>query len=147
MKVNHVAILWDWQNVRASADVQLDAVVSFAQQFGAIARKLVYAHWRVEQTKWEELFEDREFECLNAIASKSRPNNADRKLIHTCQRDILKAPDIQTVILISGDGDFKSLVKQLKQAGKRVIVITRHLKRASQGLVRSADRVYELGKL
>ncbi|MBD2090945.1 NYN domain-containing protein [Microcoleus sp. FACHB-1515] len=144
---SNVAILWDWQNVRASAKEQIEKLISFAQTIGTVSYKNVYAHWRCEKAKWEELFDNLSFRCSNAPASKSNKNNADRKLIADCEQFIVNDPSIKTVILVSEDGDFKTLVRKLKQAGKEVIVIAQCLEKANRKLVQLASKAYRLNQL
>lgn len=141
-----VAILFDWQNVRATQD-QLQCLLGFACKLGTISLKRVYAHWRRENSKYEELFDDWGFECVNVPSSKSKKNNVDKKLIAHCRQQILNNPDITTVILLSGDGDFNGLVCDLKAKGKKVIVIAKCLKNASKKLRELADEFRLLGQL
>ena len=141
-----VAILCDWQNVKGTP-VQLRCLMSFACKIGTIALKRVYAHWRHENSKCEELFDDCDFECLNIPSSKQKRNNVDKKLIADCRQQVLNNPDITTVILLSGDGDFNGLVRDLKAKGKKVIVIAKCLKNVSKKLVEVADEFYLLEQL
>lgn len=141
-----VAILCDGQNVRGTQK-QFQCLMTFARQLGTIALKKVYAHWRRENPQWEELCEELEFECLNVISSESKKNNADNKLIAHCRMQVLNNPEITTVILLSGDGHFKGLVRDLQANGKQVIVITQSLKRTSKKLRKLADGFYLLHQL
>jgi len=121
--------------------------MNFAHQIGTIAFKRVYAHWRRENSKYEELFDDWDFECFNVPSSKRKKNNADKKLIAHCKQQVLNNPDITTVILLSGDGDFKGLVRDLKAKGKNVIVIGECLQKTSRELTELADRFLLLNQL
>jgi len=141
-----VAILCDWQNVRGT-QAQLRCLMSFACKIGTIALKRVYAHWRHENSQWEELFDELDFDCVNVPSSKQKKNNVDKKLIAHCRQQVLNNPDITTVILLSGDGDFKGLVRDLKAKGKKVIVIGECLKKTSTKLRELADEFHLLGQL
>jgi len=144
--MSSVAILCDWQNVRGT-HAQLRCLMTFACLRGTIAFKRAYAHWRREQAQWEEVFDDLEFECINTPSSKRKKNNADHKLIAHCRQQILPRPDIKTVILLSGDGDFKGLVRDLQSKGKEVIVIAQCLKKTSRKLRQAADEFHLLQQL
>lgn len=144
--LSSVAILYDWQNVRGTQE-QFCCLIAFACRRGTIAFKRVYAHWRRENSQWEEVFDDLEFECINTPSSKRKKNNADRKLIAHCRQQILPHPEITTVILLSGDGDFKGLVHDLKAQGKEVIVIAQSLKKTSSKLRQVADEFHLLQQL
>ena len=141
-----VAILCDWQNVKGT-QTQLRSLLSFACKIGTIVLKRVYAHWRREGFQWEELFDDLDFDCFNVPSSKHKKNNVDKKLIAHCRQQILNNPDITTVILLSGDGDFKGLVHDLKAKGKKVIVIGECLKKTSRKLIKLADEFHLLNQL
>lgn len=141
-----VAILCDWQNVRGTRD-QLQCLMNFARKLGIIVGKKAFAHWRRENPQWEELLDELGFECFNVPSSKHKRNNVDKKLIAHCREQILSNPGITTVILLSGDGDFKGLVRDLKAAGKKVIVIAECLKKTSKKLVNLADEFYLLKQL
>lgn len=141
-----VAILCDWQNVRGT-QTQLRSLMSFACKIGTIALKKVYAHWRREDSQWEEIFDDLDFDCFNVPSSKQKRNNVDKKLISHCRQQILNNPKITTVILLSGDGDFQGLVRDLKAKGKKVIVIGECLKKTNGKLIRLADEFHLLNQL
>ena len=141
-----VAILCDWQNVRGT-QAQLRCLINFACKLGTIAFKKVYAHWRHEDSKWEELFDELDFDCFNVPSSKRKRNNVDQKLITHCKQQILNNSDIATVILLSGDGDFRGLVRDLKAKGKKVIVIAECLKRTNGKLIKLADEFHLLNQL
>lgn len=141
-----VAILCDWQNVRGTGN-QLRCLINFACEFGTIVCKQAYAHWKHENSQHEETLDELDFECFNVPSSKHKRNNVDKQLTAHCRAQILSNPDITTVILLSGDGDFKGLVRDLKAAGKKVIVIAECWKRTSKKLVKLADEFYLLKQL
>lgn len=141
-----VAILCDWQNVRGT-QAQLRCLMSFACKLGTIVLKRVYAHWRREDSQWEELFDELDFDCFNVPSSKQKRNNVDKKLIAHCRQQVLNNPDITTVILLSGDGDFKGLVRDLKSKGKKVIVIGECLQKTNNKLIKLADEFHLLKQL
>ena len=141
-----VAILYDWQNVRGT-QYQLQCLMRFACKLGTIAFKGVYAHWRRENFQLEEFFDELGFECFNVPSSKCKKNNVDKKLITHCKQHVLNNPDITTVILLSGDGDFKGIVCDLKAKGKKVIVVAECSEKASKKLVSLADEFHLLKQL
>jgi len=55
------------------------------------------------------------------------------------------APSVDTLVLVSGDGDFISLVEYLKNQGKRVEVMA-FKKSSSSKLIEIADEFIDLGK-
>lgn len=132
---NYVAFLWDLQNVHPSIE-QVCCVDSFAKEIGTVVRKykFVYGHWSGSQEKWEPIFDELNFTCINAPASKAKPNHADEMMIDTGLEYILNNPTISTVILLSKDRDFVPLVQKLKAAGKKVILVTDSEEKTSRAL-------------
>lgn len=147
---DQVAIYWDWQNVRLKSQGKFRdkviALVEFAKKLGSVKVMNVYAHWRKETPLVEDTFDDLDFNCRNAPASKAKKNNADKKLIDDCQKDISSNPGISTVILLSKDGDFVPLVRELKAAGKKVILITNSEKNTSRDLLKEMNEGYILSQ-
>ncbi|KOR36029.1 MULTISPECIES: NYN domain-containing protein [Planktothricoides] len=147
---DQVAIYWDWQNVHFKSQGKFRdkviALVEFAKKLGSVKVMNVYAHWRKETPLVEDTFDDLDFKCRNVPASKAKKNNADKKLIKDCQEDISSNPHISTVILLSKDGDFVPLVRELKAAGKKVILISDSDKTTNQKLKNMVDEFYTLSK-
>jgi hypothetical protein len=113
-----VVIHVDWQNVpRKPALVQ--CVLHFAHDQGNIIAKVAYAQWRREKICHETTLHQLGFDCLNVPTGW---NNADQKLIDRCRQQVETLP-VKTVILVSNDGDFAPLIRELKLKGIRVIVI------------------------
>lgn len=150
--LNHVAIYWDWQNVslksQGKSRDKVIALVEFAKKLGSVKVMNVYAHWRKETPLIEDIFDELDFKCPNAPASKAKKNNADKKLIKDCQEDISSNPDISTVILLANDGGFARLVRDdLKPKGKKVILITYSEDSISGKLKPLVDEFYTLSQI
>lgn len=136
------AVIWDLQNVRVEQNSieQIQQMMENLGQISSIQHKWICAHWRRESLKVEQFFLERlKFCCQNAIAAKDKRNNADACLIQHVEENVLPKCDIDIVVLVSGDGDFKKLVEQLKLSGKCVIVVPRFLEKASRRLLQVAD--------
>lgn len=137
-----VSILWDFQNVRAT-QTEIQYVNAFAYLNGNLTLKKVYSDWQLEKDrKLYEKFFCEGFEIVSVPSYKDKPNRTDHKLIFDCRRGILNNPDIKTVILVSGDADFKTLVQELKSQNKKVIGIARCQNNTSQKLRQSADEFF-----
>lgn len=141
-----VAIFCDWQNVRATQE-QLRALLAFACRLGTVVLKQVFAHWRRESIRAEQWLDALGFDCFNVPSSKHRKNAVDQKLIAHCRQQVLSNPAITTVILLSGDGDFKGLVRELKAKGKKVIVIGQYQNTTHRKLAQLADEFHLLSQL
>lgn len=143
-----VAVLWDWQNVRATS-AQIESLLAFASRRGEIEVKRVYADWQLEKKDraLQEKLDGEGFEVISVFSCKEKPNNVDQKLIQHCQTQILNRSGINTVILISGDSDFTPLVNQLKANGKTVIVVAHDLRYASKKLRLATDEFWCLNQI
>jgi uncharacterized LabA/DUF88 family protein len=69
----------------------------------------------------------------------------DHKLIADCKLEVLNNPAINIVILISGDGDFSSLVRELKDQGKKVMIFAQP--QASKKLISLANKSYPVSQI
>ncbi|NES19002.1 MAG: NYN domain-containing protein [Symploca sp. SIO3E6] len=142
---SHVAIFWDWQNVKAT-EKQIRCLMMFAYAHGNVVLKKAYAHWKRENEELEDLLCDL-FELIDVPSFKHKKNRADYKLIEDCRKHVLRNPDINTVILLSGDKDFKDLVNELKAKGKKVILIARRDKPINPKFKESANEFYWLSQI
>lgn len=144
--LNHVALQCDGQNVHFNSENQVIALDLFVQKnFGAVTYKKVYAGVN-QLKKWSDIWNKKGYECCSVIASKDYPNFADNKLKDDCRKYILPDCNILTVILLSKDRDFVPLVRELKAAGKKVILITNSKENTSRDLLKEVDEVYTLSE-
>ncbi|MCU0537641.1 MAG: NYN domain-containing protein [Hydrococcus sp. Prado102] len=137
-----VAIFWDWQNTKAT-EWQIQCVNAFAYQQGIIDLKKVYADWQLDKDrKLAEKLHCEGFKGINVFSCKEKPNCTDQELIYDCRKYALEKSEIDIVIVLSGDGDFTPLVRELKARDKRVIVVAQFQKNVSQKLKESANEFY-----
>lgn len=143
-----VALYWDYQNVKPKKDDFdfVDAILSFAESLGQVVVTEAYADWRKESEQLTDCIYEI-FTEINVPSYKEKRNRADKKLIKSCQTSVRNYPKITTVILISGDGGFTSLVKELKQQNKEVIVIPQHSTRTSLKLINAASKFYFIDEI
>ncbi len=113
-----IAIYSDWQNIRATQS-EIKRILQFAEEQGSVAVKCVCAQWRREKIRHDAMLHQLGFDCLHVPDGK---DNADQKLIDHCRHQV-ETLTLQTVILISDDGGFVRLIRELKLKGIRVIVI------------------------
>ena len=137
-----VALYWDCQNVRVSLH-QAKCLLNFAKVQGVVVIKRTYAYWRHENRSFEEALYGLDFECIN-IASFQK-NSLDHKLIADCKSSVLNNPAIEIVIIVSGDGDFANLIRELKAKGKKVIVLAQP--QVSQKLIKLANEFYAVSQI
>jgi uncharacterized protein (TIGR00288 family) len=152
-KGQRVAVLIDVQNLYHSAKNLYKARVNFGAilKLAVSQRTLIRAFAYVVRTKTGE--ERAFFEAITKLGLETRVRDlqefyggmkkADWDVGITI--DAVKiAPSVDTVCLVSGDGDFVQLVEYLKNQGKRVEVIAFD-RSASARLREIADEFIDLG--
>ena len=149
-----VAVLIDVQNLYHSAKNLYQARVDFREilKSAVSQRSLIRAFAYVVRTKTGE--EKPFFEALTKLGIETRVRDlqefygglkkADWDVGITI--DAVKiAPNVDAVVLASGDGDFLQLIEYLKNQGKRVEVIA-FGRSASAKLKEQVDEFIDLGK-
>lgn len=149
-----VAVLIDVQNLYHSAKNLYGARVNFREvlKSSVANRNLIRVFAYVVRTKTGE--EKPFFEALTKLGIETRVRDLQEFYGGLKKADwdvgitvdaIRIAPSIDTVVLVSGDGDFFQLVEYLKNQGKRVeIVAFSHS--ASLKLKEAADEFIDLEK-
>lgn len=118
-----LAVLWDVENVNPGNDVSfIEGFSDYVSQFGRLTVAQAFADWTRRPIKGlSRLLSEHHFELIHIPAA--RKNSADISLITYGIELALQHPDLKTFVLVTGDSDFRPLVKSLRRNGKRVIVI------------------------
>jgi len=152
-KEQRVEVLIDVQNLYHSAKNLYGARVNFKEVLKrAIAgRKFIRAFAYVVRTKTGE--EKPFFEALTSLGIETRVRDLQEFYGGQKKADwdvgividaIRTAPNIDVIVLCSGDGDFVPLVEYLKNQGKRVEVIAFD-RTTSSKLKEVADEFFDIG--
>ncbi len=134
---NRVSIYWDFENGRVPH--QAECLMDFAQSRGDVVTKKVYSHWWRETSKSKHVLARCGFERIH-VWEKGK-NSADRKLKSDCLAELDSSWSSDIIIIVSGDGGFASLVRELQLHGKQVIVFGRQ-DVTSRKLERWANELY-----
>jgi uncharacterized protein (TIGR00288 family) len=151
-KNQRVGVLIDVQNLYHSAKNLYKAKVNFREilKTAVSARQLIRAFAYVVRTKTGE--EKPFFEALINLGIETRVKDLQEFYGGMKKADwdvgividaVRTAPSLDTIILVSGDGDFIPLVEYLKNQGKRVEVIA-FGRSASSKLKEAADEFIDL---
>lgn len=151
-KEQRVGLFVDVQNMYYSAKNLYNAKVNFQEILkSAIGRrKLVRAFAYVIKADIKE--ERNFFEALEKIGYEVKAKDLQTFIggakkgdwdVGIAMDTIRMAPKLDTVVLVSGDGDFRELVEYLKASGCRVEVIA-FKRTASSKLIESADDFEDL---
>lgn len=151
-KEQRVVVLIDVQNLYHSAKNLYQARVNFREILKMVIgqRKLIRAFAYVVRTKTGE--EKPFFNALTRLGIETRVRDLQEFYDGQKKADwdvgividaIKTAPGVDVIVLVSGDGDFISLVEYLKNQGKKVEVVA--LRRsASSRLIEVADEFVDL---
>ena len=131
-KEQRIAVLIDVQNMYHSAKNLHHAKVNFAEilKEAIFGRKLIRAFAYVVRTKTGE--EKPFFEALTKLGFEMRVRDLQEYYGGLKKADwdvgisidaVRISPTIDTIVLVSGDGDFIQLIEYLKNQGKRVEVM------------------------
>ena len=148
-----IAVLIDVQNMYHSAKNLYQAKVNFFEvlEKAVSGRKLIRAFAYVVRTKSGE--EKPFFEALTALGIETRVRDLQEFYGGAKKADwdvgividaVRTAPNVDVVVLCSGDGDFIPLVEYLKAQGKRVEVLA-FGKTTSSKLEEVVDEFFDLG--
>lgn len=149
-----VGILIDVQNLYHSAKNLYGARVNFREilKLAVSGRNLIRVFAYVVRTKSGE--EKPFFEALTKLGIETRVRDLQEFYGGLKKADwdvgitidaVRIAPDVNTIVLVSGDGDFLQLVEYLKNQGKRVEIIA-FGRSASARLKETADEFIDLEK-
>ncbi len=132
------SIYWDCQNVPIKNPYLARFLLTFIElrQWRLSAAK-AYANWRKEKITAEKRLCQLGYDCIDVPLTTK--NSVDKKIIADCIRDS-KNLSSDIYILVTGDGDFCSLVRQWKAKGKYTIIFSQS--NASQNLIQLADQHY-----
>lgn len=151
-KEQRVVVLIDVQNLYHSAKNLYQAKVNFREilKMAVGARKLIRAFGYVVRTKTGE--EKAFFDALIKLGIETRVRDLQEFYDGQKKADwdvgividaVKTAPTVDVIVLVSGDGDFISLVEYLKNQGKKVEIVAFGRSVSSQ-LVEVADEFIDL---
>lgn len=141
-----VAILWDVENITPSSkSLFIEGFLEYVEQFGRITIAQAYADWNKPSVKKisDPLSKNR-FELIHVPTAGK--NSADFSLVSLGIEMAFKYPNIDSFILVSGDSDFRPLVRSLVRNGKQVHIVC-DTKVASEALLVLADSFVDYREL
>lgn len=118
-----LAVLWDVENVNPGNDASfIEGFSEYLVQYGRVIVAQAFADWtRKPVAHIASLLSEHHFELIHVPAAKK--NSADMSLVTYGIELALKYPNITTFVLVTGDSDFRSLVKSLRRNGKKIIIV------------------------
>ena len=156
-----LAIFIDWENIYIStvteykAKPNVSAILEKSREYGRIVSATAYADWtegdfrQAPPTLYSNGISPRYISARyfpGGKASKRRTNSIDVMLAVECSDFLHKHPQVDTYVLVTGDGDFIPLVSLLRSQGKTVVVIGVS-EATSYHLIESADHFVSYASL
>jgi uncharacterized LabA/DUF88 family protein len=148
-----LAVFIDWENIYIStvseynAKPNVSAILEKTREYGRIVSATAYADWTdgdfrdAPPTLYSNGISPRYISARyfpGGKSSKRRTNSIDVMLAVECSDFLHTHPQVDTYVLVTGDGDFIPLVTLLRSRGKRVVVIGVS-EATSYHLIESAD--------
>lgn len=139
---NNIAIFWDIENVTPKYNsLFIDGMLEFAESLGKVVISNAYADWT--KGSFRNLAHDlvqHNFYMIHLPQKHKRlnKNGADIQLVSDALDTLRVYEHIDTYLLITGDSDFRPLLRPLRRMGKKIHIIC-DLRTASQDLLMIAD--------
>ena len=133
-----LAVFIDWENIYIStvteygAKPNVSAILEKTREYGRIVAAMAYADWTdgdfrdAPPTLYSNGISPRYISARyfpGGRSQKRRTNSIDVMLAVECSDFLHTHPQVDTYILVTGDGDFIPLVSLLRSRGKKVVVI------------------------
>src|ERR687891_289274 len=156
-----LAVFIDWENIYISTVTEyksrpnVSAILEKAREYGRIVSAPAYADWtdgvfrQAPPTLYSNGISPRYISARYFPGGKSqkrRTNSIDVMLAVECSDFLHNHPQVDTYILVTGDGDFIPLVSLLRSKGKNVVVIGVS-EATSYHLIESADHFISYASL
>jgi uncharacterized protein (TIGR00288 family) len=146
----HAALLIDFDNVtmgiRSDLTKELKNLLNSDIIKGKVAVQRAYADWRRYPQYIVPLAESSVDLIFAPAYGSAKKNATDIRLAIDAIELVFTRPEIGTIILLSGDSDFSSMVLKLKEYGKYVIGVGIR-ESASDLLVQNCDEYYSYSAL
>jgi len=156
-----LAIFIDWENIYISTVTEynskpnVSAILEKAREYGRIVSATAYADWtdgdfrQAPPTLYSNGISPRYISARyfpGGRSQKRRTNSIDVMLAVECSDFLHDHPQVDTYVLVTGDGDFIPLVSLLRSKGKNVVVIGVS-EATSYHLIESADHFVSYASL
>lgn len=130
----HVAVFIDFENLAIGAEETLPGRISpvpyaalelVCCDYGNAAVRRAYADWSKPQ--FGRYQEDLAMNGVDLIQVKrfgsQQKNAADIRMAVDAMETVMIHPEVETYLLVAGDGDYSPLVQKLREFGKRVVEV------------------------
>ena len=133
------AVFYDIENIGLTKN-NIDEIISSIKTSPYAEKIFIQNCYAVNKEKWSpeflELLKKKKINMVDVKLQttkngKKKPNQTDLKMYSDIMKLVTKHRSIETVALVTGDGDFRFLLDTLKELGKNIILVTCGTSRAS----------------
>lgn len=137
----NISIIWDIENVTppVSNSLFIDSLWDYAESLGRVVAAKAYADWSTPNfTKLAQQLKKYHFYLVHVPSERKKKNSVDIQLVSDTLEQLRLYEHIDTMVLVTGDSDFRPLLLTLRRAGKMTHIVC-DIKTASQELLAIAD--------
>lgn len=137
----NISIIWDIENVTppVSNSLFIDSLWDYAESLGRVVTAKAYADWSAPSfTKLAQQLKKYHFYLVHVPSERKKKNSVDIQLVSDTLEQLRLYEHIDTMVLVTGDSDFRPLLLTLRRAGKITHIVC-DIKTASQELLAIAD--------
>jgi len=150
-KRNKIAILTDFPNMEIGlknsgwpVPFDYEVIENFARRKGEIILSRIYGDWNYLK-KSKMFLSQFDVELVNVphvlVMGNQKKDTVDTKLAMDAGMMLYEYPDINMVIIVSGDSDFIPVIKTLKEFKSIKVIVIGERKSMSNSLGRVADSI------
>lgn len=161
-----IAVFIDWHNIKSRKhDIDFNALLAYIHTLGRPCRQFIYLvdfdQPREDYQRWYKKFvkmlENRHFAVKEKLVDMIvdgdtneliTDGNLDVELSIDVMKTLYQVPDLDTVVLFSGDGDFQALLWEVRRFRRynpiKTIVVSRRNKINKRRLADHADQYIHL---
>jgi uncharacterized LabA/DUF88 family protein len=139
--MSNISIIWDIENVTPPGNNPLfiDSLWDYAENLGRVVAAKAYADWSTPSfTRLALQLKKYHFYLVHVPSERKKKNSVDIQLVSDTLEILRLYDHIDSIVLVTGDSDFRPLLLTLRRAGKMTHVVC-DIKTASQELLSIAD--------
>ncbi len=135
-------------DVENQTDLRVSELMGRLWKYDIVERQ-AYADWRNRRLDgMAEQLARADFQLHHARSGRyigARKDTADGYMVCGIRRVVARRPEISVIVIVSGDGYFIRIIRELQEQGK-VVIVAADPDRANHGLRSKASRYLPLGE-
>lgn len=135
-KKKNLAVFIDAESIGSSSAARIDGQI---KKIGTLFEARYYALQKDNRTSaWKDVAKKYGFKPI-LLCGEPEKNKIDKKIMRDVRAMLEKNKQVDIFCIVSRDGDFTSLVNELRKKGKRVVILA--TKQTSKRLRKAANEV------